>query len=117
MTTLIEDLQAILNPLAAGGSWYAVNTTEPPVVPYVVFLCTSPNTNNTLQGKSNLQNSRVQIDLFSYRAGEIEAIGSAIEEAMSASHLINLQTESHDGFENAVRLFRRTYFFSVWSTN
>lgn len=117
MTTLIEDLQAILNPLAVGGCWYMLNDQEPPTIPFIVFQAIASTTNNTLQGPSNLQNTRIQIDVFGYRISDVNATSNAIESALLASSIGSIQLSTQDLYEPAVKLSRRILDYSVWSTN
>lgn len=120
MTTLIQDIQAVLDPLLAGGSWYAVNTQEngaATVFPFAVFIETASSTNNTLSGPSDLQNTRVQVDLFSDTVSGLETAAQAVEAAMRAAPFTNLKLSSQDYYESEVRFFRRSFTFSIWSTN
>ncbi len=117
MTTLIEDLRAVLNPLAAGGAWYGVNSTEPPVYPFIVFMRISSTPNVNLQGTSNLQNTRVQIDIYSRQISEAASIETALEAAMAAWGTKNVPVSSADIYEDVVRAFRVTKDYSCWSTN
>ena len=117
MTTLIEDLQALLDPLAAGGCTYIINTDEPPVVPYITFQFIVSTTNNSLAGASDLQNTRVQIDIFAQGPSDMVSISAALESAMAGASFTNVQLSQQDLYEDPVRLFRRMYDYSVWSKN
>jgi hypothetical protein len=123
MTTLAEDLQAVLDPLFPGGSFYGVNTRQldaQTVYPFAVFMAVTSTTNNTLLGATDLQNTRFQIDLFATRAHDLDTYGSALEAAMAAVNdsraLVNLMLTSQDQYEDQVRVFRRSFDFSIWST-
>lgn len=115
--TLIESLQAVLQPLANGGSWYQVNTTEPAVTPYIVFARIPSPANVTLQGPSTLQNTRLQVDVYSRSVQELLTIGDAIEAAMAAAGFTNVPLTQRDMYEPDTKLHRTSYEFSVWSTN
>ena len=118
MATLIEQLQTTLAPLAAGGCWYAVNTQEPAVYPYIVFLRIVSTTNNALGGPSDLQNTRIQVDVFSNRIGEANSIELAVEQAMTAATLFgSVQISQQDTYEAEVKAFRSSADFSIWSVN
>lgn len=118
MTTLIEQVQAVLSPLAAGGSWYAANTQEPSVYPYIVFLRIVSTTNNTLAGPTDLQNTRIQIDVYSHLISEAAAIEAAVEAAMSAASVFgSVQLSQQDTYEAEVQAFRCSSDYSVWSVN
>lgn len=117
MTTLIEDLQALLDPLAAGGAWYGVNTAEPAVYPYIVIQRVASAPNVALVGPSDLQNTRVQIDIYARRIAEAASIETALETTMSACAITNVPVSSMDFFEDDVRAFRVSKDYSVWAKN
>ena len=117
MTTFIEDIQALLSPLAGGGSWYAVNTVEPPTYPFIAWTRVSSTPNVSLSGPTLLQNTRIQIDIFSRSVKEMFAIEAALEAAFAASAITNVPLSSADAFEDQVRAHRCTKEYSVWSTN
>ena len=118
MTTLIQDLQTALDPVAAGGAWFQINTTEPPVFPFIVFTRIVSATNNTLIGPSDLQNTRVQVDLFTLKASEVEALSAAIDVAMQTQFGSRaIQISDQDLYEDAVKAFRVLREYSVWATN
>lgn len=119
MTTLAETLQAVLDPLAAGGSWFLENTQDPPTYPYIVWTNVVSSTNATLNGASDLQNTRVQIDLFhtSSISGAAQALGqleTAVRNALAASSLVNVPLSSYDMSVPEVRAYRRVLEFSIW---
>lgn len=116
-TTLIEDVQALLNPLAAGGCWYGVNTTEPPNYPFIVWQRVVSTSNVTLQGASNLQNTRIQIDIYSRQISEAVAIENALEAVFANSTIGNVPISSQDMYEDAVKAYRIMKDYSVWSVN
>lgn len=121
MTTLVQDINAALLTLApAGGVWNAINTSEPAeaaVVPYVVFLRIVSTTNNTLSGASDLQNTRVQIDVFDRTYSSAAALADQIASTMAAAFPTCIQISSFDQYEPAVKAFRVSADFSVWSKN
>lgn len=117
MSTLIEDIQSVLNPLAAGGSWYAVNTSEPPAYPYIVWQRIVSTANNNLRGPSDLQNTRIQVDLYCLKVSDMADLEVAVEAAMRSAVFTNLPLSSVDMYEPEIRAYRCSKDFSVWSTN
>lgn len=117
---LLDQLQTLLAPLAAGGAWYGLNAAQPPVYPYITWQRITSTTSNTLDGPTNLQNTRVQVDIFSPDIYAANAIGIALDAAMQAASvagtLTNVQLSSQDIYEFDVRCHRITKDFSVWST-
>jgi len=120
MTTLVQDINAALVALApAGGVWNAINTSEPAelaTVPYIVFLRIVSTTNNTLSGPSGMQNTRVQIDVFDRTYSAAAALAEQVAAAMNAFPAC-IQNSSFDVYEAAVKAYRISADFSVWSTN
>lgn len=117
MPTLVESVQAVLQPLAVGGSWYQVNTAQPAQTPYVVFSRIASPANVTLQGPSNLQNTRLQVDAYSRSVQELITLGDSIEAAMAAAGFTNVPLTQRDMYEPDTKLYRTSYEYSVWSTN
>lgn len=115
--TLVEDMQAVLAPLATGGSWYQVNEQQPATLPYIVFSRVTSPANVTMQGPSVLQNTHVQIDIYSRNAGELVNLGNQLEAALLAAPFINIQLSSRDLYEAETKLRRTCYEYSVWSSN
>ena len=115
--TLIESIQAVLNPLVAGGSWYQVNTAEPATLPYIVFGRIASPANVTLQGPSQLQNTHLQIDIYSRTVQELSGLGDNVEAAMASAGFTNVQLTARDLYEPDTRLHRSCYEYSVWSSN
>lgn len=117
-TTLVEDVQARLATLApAGGVWYGLNTTEPAVYPYIVWTRVSSVANVSLGGPSNLQNTRVQIDIIARRISEAMALEAALEASMAAWSVTNVPLSSLDLFEDEIRAYRVIKDYSLWATN
>lgn len=107
----------MLDPLATGGAWYGVNMTEPPVYPYIVYLRIVSPTNNSFDGQSDVQNTVFQIDCFSQRISEAQAVEKAVETALSTAMFTAIQQDQRDGYESAVKAYRCSTDYSCWSAN
>lgn len=116
MTTLVEDIQAVLNPLVTGDAWYMVNTAQPPTYPYIVWQRIVSTSNNTLEGPTDTQNTRIQIDIYSRSVAEAESLEASLEAAMKAAPFTNVPISSQDLYEPEIRAFRVMKDYSVWST-
>lgn len=120
-TTLVQDVYTALKTLApAGGVWNSINTSEPAelaAVPYVVFMRVVSTTNNTLSGPSDLQNTRVQIDVFDRTYSSAAALADQIASAMATTFPTCIQISTFDQYEPAVKAYRVSADFSVWSKN
>jgi hypothetical protein len=118
MTTLLEDLQTVLKPLAAGGAFCQLNETQPPVLPYIVYQRIVSPTNHTLAGPSNTQNTRVQIDVYAGTIAAAEAISDTLGVALRAGPwAAAVDLSSQDFYEPDTRLNRISRDFSIWATN
>lgn len=114
MATLIEDLQVILAPLASGGAHYAINESEPAATPYIVFQVVASGINAGLQGRSGMQSTRVQIDVYSPRIDEVQSRWSAIDAAMEASESENVMLSWLDTYDTATGCYRRITDYLIW---
>src|SRR5574340_455515 len=108
MTTLIEDIQSLLAavPGVTGGVWYGANTAEPPVYPYIVWTRVSSSPNVTLSGPSDMQNTRIQVDIVSRSVSTAIAIENALDAALAAAAITNVPVSSMDTYEDAIRAYR-----------
>lgn len=122
VTTLVQDLNSALAALApAGGAWNSVNTAEAPVYPYVIFQRIVSTDNNTLSGPSDLQNTRVQIDVIGRSYGDTDALAKQVRAALIAAFSTFpracVPISSFDVYEDAVKAFRVSADYSIWATN
>lgn len=118
MTTLIQDVQTLLAALApAGGVSYGLNTASPTTYPYIVWRRIASAPNVSLRGPSLLQNTRLQIDIYSRTVSEVTAIETALEATFAAWSVQNAPLLSSDLVDPDTRAFRVIKEYSVWSTN
>ena len=118
MAKLIEDVQALLMTAApTGGVWFGVNSTEPPVYPYIVWTPVVSTDNVSLGGPSDLQNTRIQIDVIALKVSEAVALTGAVDAAFKASSIGNVPISSLTTFEEAILAHRFVRDYSVWATN
>ena len=116
--TLVESLYEVLNPLAPGGAHYMTNESDPAtrVWPFIVFQRVAHTPNVTLKGSTNLQNTRVQIDIHARTFAEAESIESVVEQAMAAWAVTNTPVSDVDLVEEVSRSVRIAKDYSIWST-
>lgn len=122
MTTLLQDIQATLVALAPSGragnfAWNSVNTSEPPVYPYVVFQRIVSTDNNSFSGPSDLQNTRVQVDVIDRGALSADALSKQVRVAILAAFPTCIPVSGFDVYEDAVKAFRVSADYSIWATN
>ena len=114
--TLIEQLQALLDPIAAGGAWYAINTSEPPIYPYIAWQRITSPPNVTLEGPSDLQSTLIQVDVYSRLVSEVDLLGKLISATFAAWAVQNAPTTSQDMYEAPVKAYRISQDYLIWST-
>lgn len=119
MTTLIQDVQALLVALApAGGVFYGANTRGAPVVyPYITWQRIISTPNATLQGPSDLQSTRIQVDIFSRQINEADSIAKALTAAFQTWPVGNVPLSSQDLYDDSVQAYRIISDWSVWARN
>lgn len=115
MASLIEQVVSLLGGIAAGGVHYGVNKSQTITVPYIVILRVASVPNVSLQGASDLQNTRMQVDVYAKTVSELDALGKQIAAAFAGSSISNVPVMSVDFFEAETKLFRTTQDFSIWS--
>lgn len=122
MTTLVQDVNAALEELApAGGVWNSINTAEPPIFPFIVFQRIVSVVNNSLDGPSDLQNTRLQFDTFDRIYSNAAALAGLVElkliERFSTYPNSCIQLSSSGIYEGAIKAHRVSADYSICSTN
>ena len=83
--------------------------------PYIVYQRVVRVIYNNLQRPSNLQNTRVQIDVYAKTYSAAQQLASAVSLVMQAAPFINLQISDQDFYEMQVRLHRVSLDYSIWA--
>lgn len=118
MSTLLEDLQTVLAPVAVGGAWYGDNEAVTPVYPFLVYTRVAVTPNTALSGSSALKNTRVQVDVYARSIAQAEQHAAAVVAAMASGPWNScVQVSSEDLFDFEQRTFRVAVDFSIWATN
>lgn len=115
-----ELLKDILAGIAAGGAW-AIRASDACPLPYIVYSA-STNTNNSLDGPSDLQPARVQIDCYASTYIGVKALEDAVVAVLgNRPNLIgspvafsSLQENQFDLFDDDRRAYRSLLEFSLW---
>ena len=115
MASLIEQVVTLLGGIASGGVHYGVNKSQTISVPYIVIQRVASVPNVSLQGASDLQNTRMQVDVYAKTVAEVDTLVRQIAAAFAASIITNVPVLSVDLFEPETKLFRTTKDFSIWS--
>ncbi len=110
-----EQLQTVLATLVDGAS-YPNMAEQDAQAPFIVYQRITSLTNNNLLGPSDLQNTRVQIDVYDKTYAGVQQIAAALRAAMQSAPFTNLQISELDLYEVDVRLHRVSFDYSIWST-
>lgn len=117
MSTVTQLAQAALESLSTGGAWPDVCETQPPPSEYIVFATVVSTANVSLRGSSNLQNTRLQVDVYARtrkRCNEIAAtLLPALEAVSGFSAVVDVSTQHF--FEAETRHRRHSQDFSIWA--
>lgn len=119
MTALAQDIQALLSALPglSGGAWHVINDAQPPVYPYLVWSRIASPANVSLSGPSGMQNTRIQVDIFSRSVSQLDGLSKALDAAMASWSVQNVPLGGMDSYEDMVRAYRATREFSIWASN
>lgn len=122
MTTLIQDINAALEELEpAGGVFNAINTAEPPVFPFIIFLRVVSAFNNTLDGPSDLQTTRVQVDVlhrtYSLAADLATQVQQKLMDRFSSFPNACVPLTAFDAYEDAIKAYRVSTDYDIAATN
>jgi hypothetical protein len=115
MTTIQEQLVALLSPLASGGAAPEVITQNTPY-PYIVYMRTPSRVNNTLEGNGNpkINNSLFEVTSWALSYGDAQALAASITAAMQGWTVQNVLQSEHDEYEPDVKAYRVIQTYSVW---
>ena len=112
--SLQTTLQSLLAPLASGGA-YSLQAMQGVQPPFIVWQRVVSTVNNNIQGASDVQNTRVQIDSYALTYAAATALADQVAIAILAD-LNGLQLTEQDLYEPEVKLYRVMQDFSFWST-
>lgn len=113
----MQQITAALGPLAAGGAWPGQNTIQPPVYPYITFFRVIRANNLSLEGPSNVQPTRVQIDCISRHYSEAASVSLAVRAAMLAGFTVSSIDEQDFPPDPDTASFRCSTDYVVWSAD
>jgi hypothetical protein len=115
MTTIQEQLFALIDPLAAGGACPYVQEIGAPL-PYIVYQRVQSPVENTLSGNGAPPINNTVFDITSWGASYADAVSTAaaVTAAMQAWSVQNVLQHELDLYESDVKLFRVVQTFSTW---
>lgn len=101
----------------AGGVHYAINERDPVRYPYAIFIRTATPTNHTLRGRTDVQQSIFQVDVFARSIREAQTLAREVEQQVAAAFPQSVRNSGFDQYEDLVKAYRVTQEFSVWATD
>lgn len=82
--------------------------------PFIVYQRISMNSENVLDGRTGLINTRLQVDVYATTYAQAQQIAAAIDALMDGWTFQNISIVSQDLFESEVKLHRVVSDYSVW---
>lgn len=118
MSTIQEQLYALLNPLAAGGAGPQVQIQNA-TYPYIVYRRLVSPVQNTLSGNGAppINNTVFEITSWGQTYADAVTLAAAVTAAMQGWAVQNVLQREHDIYESDVMLHRVVQDFSVWHYN
>lgn len=115
MSTIQEQLTALLNGVVAGGI-YPMSAAQNDTFPYLVYQRVGSPIENTLSGNGNppINNTRFQIDAWGRTYADAVNAAAAVRSAMAAWSVQNVQLHEHDEYESDMKAYRVIMDYSVW---
>jgi hypothetical protein len=107
-------LEALLNPLAAGGCHAIKNTDTTITYPYITYQVIAEIPIVSLTGHSGLDRKRMQLDVLAKSYPEAKILQAAIKAAMASATFTNVPLFSMDFPEDGVEEFRVLLEYSIW---
>lgn len=107
---LLESIQASLT--TAVGRCYPMTSPVKPVTPFAIYsqITNLPQVN--MATEVSIENTRIQVDVFSKSYSEVQTKADAVRSAMIA--LGGIPQSAGDIYESEVKLYRVTQDFSFW---
>lgn len=100
----------------AGARIYPMLAPQPATTPYVVYTRVVSQVENVMAGNGNppINQTRLQIDVYSKTYSEANSVAQAVTAAMLAWNIQNVNISSQDLFEPDTRLYRVMLEYSIW---
>ena len=114
--TLQQLVRAAIAPAVAGNVWYGQNMAVAPTYPYATFLFVSSTSNISFDGPSDLQSSRVQVDVFDRDTGNARALAAQIAALMQVAFVVGSIDTQDFPPDPDTKVYRCMTDFGIWST-
>jgi hypothetical protein len=112
--TIEATIQSVLGALVTGRC-YPMIAPDKTVKPYVVYQVISNVPEVTLDGVTDTENRRVQVDIYDRSYGAVKTLELAVKAAMEAATFINIPLSSRETYETDTQLYRVSIDYSIWT--
>jgi len=111
-----EDLKAMLATAMPTVPVYPSIAAQGSTLPYIVFQRVLSSVENILAGNGNppINNTRMQLDVWSQSYASAQATAAALRAAMLAWGVQNLNNGEQDFYEQDVKCHRVMLDYSIW---
>ena len=116
-STLMEQVAAALEPLVAGGAWPGRATIEPILYPYITFFRVVTAAELTFDGLTDMQSTRLQIDVFTLRYGDADALLRRVIATMLGAFVVGSVDSQDFPPDPSTDAFRCMADLTLWSTD
>lgn len=115
MSTIEEQLFAVLNAVAPGAVYPNVVSLDLPM-PYVVYKVMESPVETTLDSQTPpLDNTLFELDCWGRTYPDAVGLAATVLAALQSWSVLGVQKNSaHDLYEEDVKAYRRVFEFSVW---
>ena len=107
---ILESIQASLTSVV--GRCYPMTAPVKPITPFAIYSQVANSPEVTLTTEIPIENTHIQVDVFSKSYSEVQSQADAIRSAMIA--IGGIPQSAMDIYESEVKLYRVTQDFSFW---
>jgi hypothetical protein len=111
-----EDLKSMLTTALPAVPVYPNIAMQGSALPYIVYQRLISQVENILAGNGNppINNSRIQIDVWSQSYASVQATAASVRSAMLGWNVQNISQGEQDFYESDTRLHRVMMDYSIW---
>ncbi len=110
---MLTDLRTLIAPIVANRC-YPNTAPDNPTKPYITYQRISATPDNTLSGTGQLQNTRLQIDVWAASFADSQAKAALVKAAMLGFAIKNTRQMEQDTYESDTQTHRVMLDYSIW---
>ena len=113
--TIQEQLYAMLaNATEADERVYPLVAPDNVALPYIIYHCVASRPETVLSGRTDLVNTRMQVDVYARTYAQAQSIRAAVGNLMDGWTVQNVLILAAEFFEADTRLHRVSIDYSIW---